>query len=101
MGARKYIKTQFTTTSLFTIFTGKPLNQWKKSHQIPLNMKESPTYIGVEKDRSFFYTNFHASMDYLTLPLHLNNYAMSLVSPLKGRRAAKLENRWLTDYQLA
>ena len=34
--------------------TGKPLNQWKKSHQIPLNMKESPTYIGVEKNRSFF-----------------------------------------------
>ena len=47
------------------------LNQRKKAYQIPPNMKESPKFIGVEKDWSFFYSNFHASMDYLTIPYEL------------------------------
>ena len=71
--------------SHFTICTGKPLNQWKKSHQIPLNIKESPKSIGVEKNRSFFNCPWVYSprITKLNTSRTLTSYAMKLVSPLK------------------
>ena len=43
-----------TMTSLLPISLEKPFKPVEESYQIQPNTKESPTYIGVERDRPFF-----------------------------------------------